>query len=95
MPAKRPRRGPTGLTERETRFVSEYARDLNGRQAAIRIGYAPSGAGPNARRLLAKPEVAAALEKSNAARSEKKRITADRVMEELGRSWEKIKGVSK
>ena len=36
MPAKRHRRDPTGLTEREKRFIAEYVRDLNGRQAAIR-----------------------------------------------------------
>jgi phage terminase small subunit len=85
MPAKRPRRAPTGLTEREKRFIAEYLRDLNGKQAAMRTGYAPSGAGAAAHRLLAKPAVAAAVDDVNAKRSEKKRITADRVMEELGR----------
>jgi phage terminase small subunit len=85
MPAKRPRRGPTGLTERDKRFIADYVRDLNGKQAAIRVGYAKSGAASQARRLLAQPRVAAAVEKANAARSEKKRVTADRVMEELGR----------
>lgn len=85
MPAKRPRRAPTGLTEREKRFIAEYVRDLNGKQAAIRTGYAKGGAAGTAYRLLAKPEVAAAVENAIAVRSEKKRITADRVMEELGR----------
>jgi phage terminase small subunit len=85
MPAKRPRRVPTGLTERERRFVSEYGRDLNGRQAAIRVGYAESGAASQAKRLLAREPVAAAVAEANAKRSEKKRITADRVIEELGR----------
>jgi phage terminase small subunit len=85
MPAKRPRRAPTGLTEREKRFIAEYLRDLNGRQAAMRVGYAESGAASQARRLLAHEPVAAQVEKANAARSETRRITADRVMEELGR----------
>jgi phage terminase small subunit len=85
MPAKRPHRGPTGLTERDKRFIAEFVRDLNGRQAAKRVGYAESGAASQARRLLAKPAVTSAVEEANAARSEKKRITADRVMEELGR----------
>ena len=35
--------------------------------------------------MLAKPAVAGAVDEANAKRSEKKRITADRVMEELGR----------
>jgi phage terminase small subunit len=85
MSAKRPRRAPTGLTEREKRFIAEYLRDLNGQQAAARVGYAKSGAASQARRLLAKPAVESAVEKANAERSETKRITADRVMEELGR----------
>jgi len=85
MPAKRRRLAPTGLTERQNRFVAEYLRDLNGKQAAIRTGYAKSGAASQARRLLAKPQVAAAVDEAKARRSERKRITADRVMEELGR----------
>lgn len=85
MPAKRRRRAPTGLTERDKRFIAEYLRDLNGKQAAMRVGYAGSGAASQARRLLAQEPVATAVEKANVARSEKKRITADRVMEELGR----------
>lgn len=85
MPAKRRRRAPTGLTEREKRFIAEYLRDLNGQQAAARVGYAKSGADSQARRLLAKPAIENAVEKANRERSEAKRITADRVMEELGR----------
>jgi phage terminase small subunit len=85
MPAKHPRRAPTGLTERERRFVAEYGRVPNGKQAAIRAGYAPARAASQAARLLARPAVAAAVEEANAKRAEKKRITADRVMEELGR----------
>ncbi|HEX3973197.1 MAG TPA: terminase small subunit [Stellaceae bacterium] len=85
MPAKHPRRAPTGRIERERRFVAEYVRVPNGRQAAIRAGYAPVRAATQAARLLAKPAVAAAVEEANAKRAEKKRITADRVMEELGR----------
>jgi phage terminase small subunit len=85
MQAKRPRRVPTGLTERERRFVDEYIRTPNGRQAAIRAGYAPSRAARSAHWLLAKPGVRQAVDEANAKRSEKKRITADRVLEELGR----------
>jgi phage terminase small subunit len=85
MQVKHPRRAPTGLTERDKRFVAEYVRAPNGKQAAIRIGYAASGAAAHARRLLAKPTVRQAVDDANAKRSEKKRITADRVMEELGR----------
>jgi phage terminase small subunit len=85
MQAKPRRRAPTGLTEREQRFVAEYVRAPNGKQAAIRVGYAPGGAAGMAHKMLAKPEIAAAVDEANAKRAEKKRITADRVLEELGR----------
>ena len=45
------------MTEKQKRFVAEYLREPNGTQAAIRAGYAPSGAAQVASRLLKEPEI--------------------------------------
>jgi phage terminase small subunit len=50
------------LSERQNRFVLEYPVDFNGTQAAIRAGFAPSGAATEAYRLLCNPEIVAAIE---------------------------------
>ena len=47
------------LKPRERAFVREYLHDLNGTQAAIRIGYSEKSAASQASRLLRKPEVKA------------------------------------
>lgn len=73
------------LTPKQARFVEEYLVDLNASAAAERAGYSPRTAYSIGGQLLAKPEVAAALEAAKAARSERTAITADRVLEELGR----------
>lgn len=49
------------MTPRQKRFVEEYARLRNGRQAALAAGYAPSCADAMASRSLRSPAVAAAL----------------------------------
>ncbi|WP_424139379.1 terminase small subunit [Roseomonas chloroacetimidivorans] len=71
------------LTDQKRRFVEEYLVDLNATQAAIRAGYAPKNADANAHRLLADPEVAAAIAEAQAARSRRTEITQDRVLSEL------------
>ena len=40
------------MNDRRTRFVQEYAVDLNGTAAAVRAGYAPGSAKVTASRLL-------------------------------------------
>lgn len=45
------------MTDKMQRFCEEYLIDLNGKQAAIRAGYAPKRAGERAYRLLRQPEV--------------------------------------
>lgn len=47
------------LTERERAFVRQYLVDLNGTQAAIRVGYSEKTAASQASRLLRKPNVQA------------------------------------
>lgn len=47
------------LTERERAFVRQYLVDLNGTQAAIRVGYSEKTAASQASRLLRKSDVQA------------------------------------
>lgn len=62
-----------------------YAKDANGTGAARRAGYAPVSASKQGARLRQNPEVAAALERREAVREQRLRITADRVLEEFAR----------
>lgn len=48
------------------KFVTEYLKDGNGRQAVIRAGYSARGADTAAVRLLKKPPIRAALAKARA-----------------------------
>jgi phage terminase small subunit len=49
------------LTDKQARFVKEYALDHNGSEAAIRAGYAPKTARSTASRLLTKDNIRQAL----------------------------------
>lgn len=73
------------MNERQRLFAKEYLVDLNGKAAAIRAGYKATTADKVACYLLRRPEIAALVEEGKARRAEQKRITADRVIEELGR----------
>jgi phage terminase small subunit len=59
--------------------------DANAAEAARRAGYSPENARNIAYGLRNQPKVAARIEAAQERRSEKKRVTADRVLEELGR----------
>ena len=69
------------MTPKQRRFVEEYLVDLNATQAAKRAGYAEGSAW----RVMRNPEVAAGIEKAQAARAERTRVTADKVVEELAK----------
>jgi phage terminase small subunit len=69
------------MTPRQRRFVEEYLVDLNATQAAKRAGYAEGSAW----RVMRNPEVVAGIEKAQAARAERTRVTADKVVEELAK----------
>lgn len=69
--------------DRQAIFVREYLVDLNGRQAAIRAGYAPGSARFTASELLARPAVQEAVAKAMVERATRTGITADRVLERL------------
>lgn len=73
------------LSPQHQRFVEEYLVDLNGCQAAIRAGYSAKGARTQASYLLANPNIWSAVEAGMTARGQRTKITADRVLRELGK----------
>jgi phage terminase small subunit len=73
------------LSDKQARFVSEYLIDLNATQAAIRAGYSPATAYSQGQRLLKHVEVEAAVSAAQAERSERTKITADKVLSELAK----------
>lgn len=73
------------LTEKQKRFCEEYLIDLNATQAAIRAGYSVESAGSIGSENLSKPEIRARVESAMAERSKRTGITADRVLQELGK----------
>jgi phage terminase small subunit len=85
MTDKRRRPSPTELTERQRAFVREYLTGVNATEAARHAGYSAGSASRIAYALLRHPKVAVLIEQGNERRAEKRRITADRVVEELGR----------
>lgn len=71
------------LNEKQKRFVSEYIIDLNAKQAAIRAGYSPKGAEPQASRLLSNAKIQVEIAKAIEDRGKRTGITQDRVLAEL------------
>lgn len=75
---------PSGrLNPKQQRFVEEYLVDLNATRAARDAGYSARRASEIGYQLLQHPTVAAAIQQAKAGRSERTRITADRVLEEI------------
>lgn len=70
------------LTAKQEMFAREYLVDLNATAAARRAGYSDGSYG---RQLLTKPHVEAAIREQKDNRAQRTEITADRVLEELGR----------
>ena len=73
------------LTAKQERFVAEYLVDLNATQAAIRAGYSPRTAKQMGTENLAKPVLAAAIQKAMAERGKRTEIEADAVIRELAK----------
>jgi phage terminase small subunit len=71
------------LTDKQRRFVDEYLIDINATQAAIRAGYAKSGARTEGARLLANADISAAVEKRLARVAKKADVTVDSLAIEL------------
>lgn len=71
------------LTPKQSRFVDEYLIDLNGTQAAIRAGYARSGARTEGARLLANADIQAEVDIAKADRAKRTGINATWVLDRL------------
>lgn len=76
---------PDGLTHKQWLFVQEYIVDLNATQAAIRAGYSVDTAKEIGYENLTKPHVRSAIQEAMNLRSERTKITADRVLTELAK----------
>ena len=84
--AKRDQNPDGKLSPRQAKFCAEYLIDSNGKQSAVRAGYAPKNAEVTASRLLTLPKVQRELAKHREVVQERcLEITTDRVKQELGR----------
>ena len=79
------------MTPKQQRFVEEYLVSLNATQAAIRAGYAKSGASVEGARLLANAKVAAAVAAAQAERSKRTEVTQDYVLATITETIERCK----
>lgn len=73
------------MTPKQSSFVEEYMKDMNGKQAAIRAGYSPRSAEKQAAVLLQHVEVSEAVAEAVARRAERSAVKADDVLAELAR----------
>lgn len=73
------------LTRRQQCFVDEYLIDLNATRAAMRAGYSEKTAEQLGYQLLQKASVAHAIQESMDKRSQRTKITADKVLSELAK----------
>lgn len=71
------------LSVKQRLFVSEYLKDKNATQAAIRAGYSANGAEVQGHRLLRMVKIAAAVEKSLQKVLDRNELTQDKVVQEL------------
>jgi len=74
----------TKLTPKQKRFIAEYLVDLNATQAAIRSGYSPKTARFIAQENLTKPDIRKMIDAALAEQSQRTKITADAVLQEVG-----------
>ncbi len=79
------------LTAKQERFVAEYLIDLNATQAAIRAGYSEKTASETGYENLRKPQIAEAVQKALAERSERTEITQDYVLTSIMETMERCK----
>lgn len=73
----------TRLPPRQALFVAAYLTGVCGAEAAVRAGYARSGAKVQAVRLLKNPQVAAAVRTGQSEAAEKHEVDRDRVLSGL------------
>ena len=91
-----PTRKPGGpvltLTPKQQTFVSEYLKDLNATQAAIRAGYHVKGAAVRGSELVRNRKVLALIDAAILARQEKLKIDAEWVLREAKRLYIRCMG---
>lgn len=73
------------LTPKQQVFVEEYLVDMNATQAALRAGYSKKTAYRTGADNLRKPQIADAIAKAQAERSERTQVTQDMVIAELAK----------
>ena len=73
------------LTEKQKRFCEEYLIDLNATQAAVRAGYSEKTAFSIGVENLRKPLIQEYLQRLMQERSERTKVSADKVLQELER----------
>lgn len=71
------------LTPKQAAFVSEYVKDCNGKQAAIRAGFSEKTAEQQASRLLRNVKVMDAVAELQKKAQERNEITVDDIIREL------------
>jgi len=71
------------LRPKQQRFIDEYLLDLNATQAAIRAGYSVKTAASVGAENLRKPQIAEAITKAKASRSDRTGIDADWLLKRL------------
>jgi len=71
------------LAPKQVRFALEYAKDLNGKQAAIRAGYAPQSAEVKASKLLSIAKVRTAVDALLAESAAKAMLSIERTDREI------------
>lgn len=75
-----------GVNKRQALFALEFGIDFNGRQAAIRAGYAARSADQHASRLMTDVKVQSAIQKVQEYRRQRCEITVDDVV----RQWRRL-----
>jgi phage terminase small subunit len=82
------------LTPKQSIFVQEYLIDLNATQAAIRAGYSAKSACSMAFSMLRKHDIQTAIQVAMNKRSERTKITADNVLNEIAKmAFSNIKNI--
>lgn len=79
------------MNHRQSLFVLEYLKDLNGTQAAIRAGYSQKTAYAIAEENLRKPEIAAAVKDAMDQRAKRVEISADYVLSTIQETIERCR----
>ena len=71
------------LNDKQKLFCQEYMKDLNGTRAAIRAGYAESGARVQANRMLTNDNVQQYIQELQEGIQKRNQITIDEIMSDL------------